>query len=323
MKKHISFIFALLIFFPLFCDNQIKVGFLKSPDYIPLAYMMEKNKVINNIKVDYIEASDSESLLTKLLTNQIDLTFVNVNVAAKAYYSSNKSIKCCAITRNGSLYLITKEKNSKRFSDLPGKSVNIPAKDNLSDYIFRFLLEKNEIEIDKKTGVSISYSTPVEKIIPQLITDKIKYAVVTEPLASIANKKDKQIITAIDLQEEYSYFAGNDDGYPVTVMIANVDFVRDNKFFLDLILSAYQEAVSQIRKNPLYGGKMCQKYKLGLDSGIAVKAIPKMNFTYISDDLMQPRIEAILNLYSQFLPEDKIEALPDSDFYYIGLTITE
>ena len=109
----------------------------------------------------------------------------------------------------------------------------------------------------------------------------------------------------------------------MAVLLANANFIENNKFYLDLILSAYQEAVSQINKNPVYGGKLCQKYNLGLDSGIAIKAIPKMNFTYISDDLMQPRIESILNLYCQYLPEDKIEPLPDSDFYYIGLTITE
>ena len=323
MKKLISIFSLFLIFFPLFCEDQIRVGLLKSPDYIPLAYMMEKNKIINNVSVKYEDCKNSELLLSKLLSGQIDVTFLSVPLAAKAYNSSNKKIKCCAITQNGSFYLITKDKSCRRFSDLPGKTVNLPAQNNITDYMFRYLLDKNEIYIGTRGGVNLSYSIPVEKIVPQLISDTIKYALVSEPLATIANQKSKDIIFAIDLQDEYSFFAGNNDGYPVVLMLANSSFTENNKFYLDLILSAYQEAVSQIRKNPLYCGKLCQKYNFGLDSGIAVKAIPKMNFTYISDDLMQPRIEAILNLYSQFLPEDKIEALPDSDFYYIGLTITE
>ena len=323
MKKLISIFTLLLIIFPLFCEEEIRVGLLKSPDYIPLAYMMEKNKVINNVRVNYEVCKDSESLLSKLLSNQLDVTFLNVNIAAKAFNSSNKKIKCCAITRQSSFYLITKDKNSKRFSDLPGKTVNLPASDNFTDSMFRYLLEKNEIDIDKKTGVTLSYSVPVEKIIPQLISDKIKYALVSEPLATIAGKKSNQIIYAIDLQDEYSYFAGNDDGYPVSLMIASKNFIENNKFYLDLILSAYQEAVSQLVKNPLYCGKLSQKYNFGLDSGIAVSAIPKMNFTYISDNQMQSRIETALNLYSQYLPEEKKEPLPDSDFYYIGLTIME
>ncbi|MCR5766132.1 MAG: hypothetical protein K6G09_09185, partial [Treponema sp.] len=75
MKKLISIFSLFLIIFPLFCEDQIRVGLLKSPDYIPLAYMMEKNKIINNVSVKYEECKNSDLLLSKLLSGQIDVTF--------------------------------------------------------------------------------------------------------------------------------------------------------------------------------------------------------------------------------------------------------
>jgi len=321
MKRLILLILLLSLFAPLFSqeasqDNAVKIAVLKSPSSLPVAYMMEKNPVLNNIEISYKAFADSQSLIKELLSGNIDISLMNLTLASKVYDFSNKKIVCCAISQKDCLYLISKDKSVKRFSDLPGKTINVAGKNITCDYIFRYLLDKNEIKIDKK-GVQLDYRYSNSTMLSELIADKIKYALLSEPYVTIAKKKSKDILTSIDLQEEYSFFAGDKEGYPLTVIVARSSFAKNNKFSLDIILSAYEEAYLQTIKNPLYTGRLVEKYNLGLESGIAASAIPDLSFTYIAGQDMQPQVEKILTLFADFNTEAEEIKIPDSDFYYL------
>ena len=74
----------------------------------------------------------------------------------------------------------------KQLSDLNGKTVYVAGQGATPEYMFKYLLQKNDIEIDTRKGVTLDYSIPTAQIAAELISGKIKYAVVPEPFATVA-----------------------------------------------------------------------------------------------------------------------------------------
>ena len=317
MKKKIltCLIFAAVIL-PIFSEQKIRVGVLNGPSCIPAAYMMENDRIINEVPVSYEKYADVQALLPKILKGEIDIGFMPANVAAKVYSTSNKALLCCAITGNGNLALISKNKNVKRFSDLKGKTIAVAGQGATPEYMFRYLLEKNELIINEKDGVTLSFSVPTAQIVPQLISGKIDYAVVPEPFVTIAKAKSKDIDVCIDLQSEYEYFAGEGKIYPLTVMVASKKFINENRRLMELFLSAYEEAFMWTEANPIAAGKLCEKQDLGLAAGIVSSAIPRSNYTFITGEELQPKVEELLSIFLSFDASSIGNSLPAKDFYY-------
>ena len=315
MKKLLLFLFILGLSVNIFAEDVIRIGLLNGPSCIPAAFLIENNKEIEGAKVTTQKFADVPALLPKMLKNEIDIGFMPLNVAAKVYNSSG-AIVCCGITGNGNLTLITKSKDVKRFEDLKGKTVYVAGQGATPEYMFKYLIEKNELNVNTRDGVTLSFSIPTAQIVPQLLADKIQYAVVPEPFATIARMKSKDVVAAIDLQSEYEYFAGKDSTYPLTVLVARKSFAEKNKDLLDAFLAEYEESYNQTIRYPKKAGELCEKLDFGLAAGVVSTSIPKANYVFVSSEYARKDAESLLNL---FLANDEASIggkLPDDGFYF-------
>ena len=69
---------------------------------------------------------------------------------------------------------------------------------------------------------------------------------------------------------------------------------------MELVLSAYEEAFMWTEANPIAAGKLCEKQDLGLAAGIVSSAIPRSNYTFITGEELQPKVEELLNIFLSF-----------------------
>ena len=123
----IIFVLQTFVVFAEKVESKVKIGILNGPSCIPICKLIDSKKI--NSEYEYEKYADPQSVLPKLLKNEIDICFLPLNVAAKVYNSSNKKIKCLAITGTGNLSLITKDEKLKTLSQLKGKIVNIEKSD--------------------------------------------------------------------------------------------------------------------------------------------------------------------------------------------------
>lgn len=315
MKKTVLVLFvAVAVCSSLFCE-KIRLGILNGPSCVPAAYLLENNKTLD---CSYEAFADPQSLLPKMVKGEIDIGFMPVNVAAKVYNSGNGVIKCCAITGNGNLSLITTDKNVNSIASLKGKTVSVAGQGATPEYLFRYLLEKNDLPAGNKSGVMLDYSIPPAQIPAQLISGKIKYAIVPEPFSTVAQLKSQDVFVAVDLQQEFEYFAGEGKTYPLTVMVVTKKFAQENQALLNEFLSYYEESYKYTIKNPKAAGELCEKYNLGLAASVVTKSIPKANYEFIPSvkEEARTRIEELLNIFLSFDEKSIGGKLPDQEFYY-------
>lgn len=290
------------------CAQQVRFGVLNGPTCIPSAHLLDENVEL---------FADPQALLPKMLKGEIDVGFLPANVAAKVYNSSNGKILCCAITGNGNLSLITTDASVKQLADLKGKSVAVAGQGATPEYIFRYLLQKNGIKADVKNGVSLDFSIPTPQIAAQLISGKIKYAVVPEPFATVAQLKSDKVLAAVDLQSEYEYFEGKGKIYPLTVMVVTKDFAEKNPQELKAFLAEYEKSFKKTLQNPKEAGELCEKFGLGLAAPIIAKSVPKANYVFIpaENPKAKEKIEELLTIFLSFDSASIGGKLPDENFY--------
>ena len=305
----IIFILQIVFSFCSFGQERIRVGVLNGPSCIPCVWIVE------NPEFQFSKHADPQALLPKMIKGEVDVGFLPVNVAAKVYNSSNHKIICCAVTGNGNIRLITSQKNVKRLSDLKNAKVNVAGQGATPEYMFKYLLQKNNIQIDAKTGVRMDFSVPTAQIPAMLISGKIDYAVLPEPFATIACMKSKNLYTAVDFQNEYAYFSGKTD-YPLTVMVVRSDYAYSHKNELEKFLSAYAEASKKTVINPAETGRLCEKYNMGLTEAVVTASIPKSNYVFNKAADSVDKIESLLNIFIECDSASIGGKLPDSDFYY-------
>lgn len=317
-RKIFVFLVINLIFLKLFSQSQeLRVGILNGPTCVPAAYLMENKKEVSGAELTYEKFADPQALLPKMIKKEIDIGFMPANVAAKVYNSGNKTIICSAVVGLGNLSLITTDESVRRFTDLKNKTVYVAGQGATPEYMFRYLLNENGMTwAGDKAEVKMDFSIPTAQLAAQLISGKIQYAVVPEPFATIAKTKSDKVRTALDFQKEYLELTGEEEIYPLSVMVVRSDFAKENPQLLAAFLAEYEAAVKWTSNNAAAAGNLCEKHNLGLASGIVTKAIPLSNYTYIPAASARKALEKLLNL---FLESDKASIggkLPDQDFYY-------
>ncbi len=301
-------------------NNSVRVGLLNGPTCIPAAYMMENKKSLTSAgqsaSLTFESFSDPQTLLPKMIKKEIDIGFMPVNVAAKVYNSGNKALLCCAVTGFGNLKLITTDKNLRRFSELKGKRVFVAGQGATPEYMMRYILQENGLTYGEEGDVQLDYSIPTSQLAAQLISNKIEYAVLPEPFATIAQTKSNKVHAALDLQKEYIELSGASQIYPLSVMVVRSDFAKENQEILEAFLKEYENSLVWTISNPAAAGALSEKKGLGLAAGVVAKSIPVSNYVYIAAADSIQIIENLLNIFINCDAASIGGKLPEKDFYY-------
>ena len=311
MKKN-----SLLMWIPLFLifviilakkpeEKKINVAILNGPSCIPIVQMMDTDSE----NYSFEKYADPQGLLPKLLKNEVQIGFLPLNVAAKAYNLSEK-IKCVAICGNGNLSLVTKDANIKQFSDIKDKEVYVAGQGSTPEYMFLYLLNQNGIK------ANLNFSVPTANIPSYLIENQIDYAVLPEPFATIATNKDSNLKKAIDFQEEFKKFNKEFENYPLTVIVCTKDFAKKNPDLINDFLDEYKKSLENTLNHPKIAAEYTQKHELGLNAQIVEKIIPYSSYVYVPANQAKEQIYNLLNIFQQIDKKSIGPKLPDENFFY-------
>lgn len=300
----------------LFCSctekKQLRVGVLNGPSAIPCAWMIENSGTSGMENLVFESCTSAQTELPKLLKGELDAGFLPPNVAAKVFNSGGGALVCLGICGNGNLYLLSKDHTPEDFSleQLRGKTVQCAGQGATPQYMFGWLLEQAGL----KDSVTMDFSIPNANIAAALVSGKVQYALVPEPFATVAQTKDSSVKRVLNIQEEYKKITSRD--FPMTVLVANACFARENKKLLKKFTEFYARANHWTVKNPKEAGVLTEKANLGLTAFVAEKAVSNANFVWQAAPEGREQIESLLSLFLKAEPKSIGGKLPDDGFYF-------
>lgn len=296
-------------------SKTLRVATLNGPTSIPVAYFYANKDALKDVDVQIELCAAANIELPKLLKGEVDIGFLPPNAAAKVFTSNNGALVCLGVSDNGNISLITTDSSLKDFSGLKGKKVAVAGAGATPEYMFRYLLSKNEIEVGTGADkVELDFSIATSEIAAAVVSGKVQYAVVPEPFGTVASMKGAK--KAIDFQKEFEKVEGNGEVYPITVIVAKASFVKENQALVEKFLAEFKKAIDWTNSNPQKSGVAVQENTLGLLAPVVANSIPAANFVFIPAKTARPSIEKLLGLFLQFAPESIGGAMPSDEFYY-------
>ncbi len=342
-KLPLAFAFALACFSAFAAPKQVRAGVLNGPSGIPCAYLIENKDSFGIKNLTFENFTSAQTELPKLLKGEIDIGFLPPNAAAKVFNAGNGAVVCLGITGNGNLFVISKKSGVHALESLRGKTVQCAGQGATPEYMLKYLLSKQNIPVNlnsqiernsqnlklsqnssnsenlrdsknPENAVTLDFSIPNANIAAALISDKIEYALVPEPFATVAETKSKDVKRVLDIQQIFAHQNGG--SYPMTLLVANAKFAKSNKSTVEKFIQAYKQAFEWTLKNPSHAGALAEKNNLGLNAKIVEKAIPNAAFTWKSAADGRTEIESLLSIFLENAPESVGGKLPSDEFYF-------
>lgn len=297
--------------------KAMRIAALAGPSGMGMAYLFENKPIISEqTEVTFEIASSADVLLPKLINGDIDIGILPPNVAAKLYNVNPKSIVAGAIVGNGMVTLVTRDASISSLSDLSGKTITVAGQGATPEFVFRTLLAKAGISA---TDITLDFSLPYPEIASALISDKISYALVPEPFATIAvlngSSGDKPVKRVLSLQSEWKS-AGLGDSFPMTLCVINQEYAKAHPEAVRTFLEAYRNSIEWTVSHPQDAGALVEKHSMGLKAPIAAKSIPQAQYVFISATEGKAAIENLLDVFLEYAPVAVGGKLPDEGFYF-------
>ena len=330
MKRILLFTLALLMILPLFSACQsydetlgINVWVLNGTTGFGIAPLIEDAKAGNAaLNYNFTVETNAANVQAALINGDADIAALPTNAAAALYNkgkllsSENAGFVLLALNTRGVLYLVANTANitaPTSLADLTGKTVYCPAQNPA--FVTKALLDKAQIE-----GVTLDSTTYAEPaaLRDAVATGLVDYAVLPEPMVTIAVSKAKQanagvtLSVALDLTKEWESTFGT-DSLVQGCIVARKAFVAEHPEEVTKFLEEYEASITYVMEDPTEASQKIADSGVFAQAAVAEKAIPKCNLCFITGEEMKSAMTAFLSA----LPLNSIGgALPEDDFYY-------
>jgi NitT/TauT family transport system substrate-binding protein len=294
----------------------MRVAAIIGPSGVGMASLFVKPPILApGTSVSFETAGSVDVLLPKLLNGDVDIGILPPNVAAKIYNIGKGSVIAGAVVGNGMLALVTRDQSIKTLADLAGKTVSVAGQGSTPEYVTRTLLKKYGLTDD---SITLDFSIPSTEIPAALVSNKIDYAILPEPFATVAilnGKADKPLRRAVLLKDAWAQ-SGFGADFPMTLCVVRKSFAQKYPAAVRKFLDAYRDSIAWTVANPEDAGPLVEKAGLGLKAPIAAKAIPECNFAFVPATEARASIEQLLSVFRDYAPESIGGKLPDDGFYF-------
>lgn len=292
--------------------TDISVACMTGPTGVGMAKLMadsDAQKTANNYS--FTVASAATEINPKFIKGEINIASVPTNVAAALYNQTGGKVRMLAVNTYGVLSILEKGDSIKSVADLKGKTIYSTGKGQNPEYILKYILEKNGINIE--TDVTIEFVSS-EDLVAKLISGEAEVALAPEPAATTVMIKNTALKRVLSINDEWAKVS--DTKLMMGCVIALDSYVAENKAAVEKFLEEYNASIEFAKTNVDEAAKHCATYKITASEAIAKKAIPTCNLCYVTGAEMKTNVNGYFGVLFGADPKSIGGALPADDLFY-------
>lgn len=293
-------------------NEEIKVATLNGTTGFGMAPLMKENALGNTSnKYDFSVQTDPTVVMAGLMNGSIDIAALPTNAAANAYNKTNGGVQIIAINTLGVLYLVTNNIEVSSMADLEGKTIYCPAQN--PTFITKYIVEKNNLS-SKVTIDSTKYAQP-DALRAAVVAGEVDYAVLPEPMVTIATSANKNLKTTLDFTEEWNKIS---DGKQLVqgCVVVRTEFANQYPGSVNEFLKEYKKSIDSLNSDPASASASIKEFGIFANDKVAAKAIPNCNIAYLDGNDMKVAMSNFLEAMNSVAPASIGNAIPNDDFYY-------
>lgn len=163
-----------------------------------------------------------------------------------------------------------------------GKEIYNTGRGLTPDIVGKEILESKGLTEDI---INYSYVSAASELAPMILSGKVKYAIVPEPVLSMVMSKDSKIKILLDINEKWMKLNNSDRGFPQSTLLIKREFYSSNKKFCKQVIKNIEESIEWVNDNPNEAEIVSERIGVTVNKDILTTAINRGNlkFHYIKD----------------------------------------
>lgn len=253
-----------------------------------------------------------------LLTGEVDIAAMPLNLAATLYQKNRDSIQMLAIHTLGVLYIMENGSSIQQLSDLRGKTIHATGQAATPQYVLEFVLRANGLDPEK--DVRITWHAEHSELATLAAAGSVDIYMLPEPNVSTVMKQSKAGNTriALDMTEEWNR-ALQKDGKTGELaqgcLVVRKAFYQEHPETVSAFLTAYEKSVNFVNNDVDAAGKLIAEKGFIPNAEIAKQAIPNCNIVLIRGVEMRNIAQQNFQALFDANPSAVGGAIPDDNFY--------
>ena len=299
-------------------SDTVRVGTLKGPTAMGLVKFMDEadSGALSDGQYQFTMYDAPDQLVPLVVKGDVDIAMVPGNLASVLYQKTKGNVQVFAINTLGVLYIVDNGNPVSSVADLKGRGIAASGMGSTPQYVLNYILQQNGLDPEK--DVDVTWCDDHSMALQMLMKDNSLLAMLPQPFVTVAQTKADTIHVDLDLTEEWNRTqekAQNPSQLVMGVAIVNKSFAEKNPEALRTFMSHYEESVKFVNSNVDEAAALVGKYDI-VPEGVAKKAIPACNITYIAGEDMKNGLSGFLQVLKDEDPSAVGGALPADDFYY-------
>lgn len=293
--------------------EKVRVGALKGPTSLGMLKMMEDDSA-KDVNYAFQVAGSPDEIAPKLVSGDVDIIAAPVNMGSVLYNKTQGKVRMLAINTLGVLYIGEKgESDIKSIADLKGKTIYATGKGASPEYVLNYLLQKNGLDMTR--DVTIEWKNEATEVLAAAKTQDKAIVLLPQPYMTAAQTQIEGLNVALDLTKEWDK-TGNGSKLITAGIFTTQKYIDEHPDQVKEFLEKYKTSAQWVNGNVDQAAALAQKYDI-IKEGIAKKAIPYCNITYIDGDEMKKDAQGYLSILADANKEAVGGNLPADDFYYV------
>ena len=299
-------------------SDTVRVGTLKGPTAMGLVKFMDEadSGALSDGQYQFTMYDAPDQLVPLVVKGDVDIAMVPGNLASVLYQKTKGNVQVFAINTLGVLYIVDNGNPVSSVADLKGRGIAASGMGSTPQYVLNYILQQNGLDPEK--DVDVTWCDDHSMALQMLMKDNSLLAMLPQPFVTVAQTKADTIHVDLDLTEEWNRTqekAQNPSQLVMGVAIVNKSFAEKNPEALRAFMNHYEESVEFVNSNVDEAAALVGKYDI-VPEGVAKKAIPACNITYIAGENMKNGLSGFLQVLKDEDPSAVGGALPADDFYY-------
>lgn len=302
--------------------TKVKLAVLPGPTGVGAAKLLSDNEA-GTTSNDYTVtvAADNQQVTAGLLNGDFDIAALATNVASNLYHKSEGAIQIACVNTLGTLYILNKgiDDTLNGLADLKGRTIYAFGQGTNPEYVLRYLLQQNGLDMDK--DVTVVWQT-LEEVTATMLTGEGELCMLPVPGATaLSVKSEGNIQPVFDLSAEWDMIA-EDSRLAMGCIVVRTAFAQEHPEAVGAFLNEYAQSIDYVKANadgP--AAQMVADAGLVPSAAIAAKAIPQCNLVFMTGEDMQSTIQGYFAALFSIDPAAIGGSTPDDAFYFMDAVV--
>lgn len=286
-------------------ENPIRIATLAGPSSMGLIELIDDTSGMYDVSI----YTSPDQIVPKIINNEVDIATIPSNLAAVLYQKTQGAISILSLNGLGVLYLVENGNTVNSITDLEGKTIFATGQGATPEYVLNNILTANEINAD------VQFLAQHSDLANQVASGAISLALLPEPFVSTVLEKNPDVKIKLAISDEWSKIYGDEIETPMTVTIANNEYLSEHPTTVQTFLKNYKLSVDYVNSNIDEAAKLITKHKILGSESIAKSAIPRCSISFITGEDMIIMLKQYFDVLYSSNPQSVGGAIPNEDIY--------